>query len=480
MADLIAMFQALFKPRETQLNPVTTVQPPLRTSAMQRMFSAENGRRAMITDCQRMYDEDTRPQGIIKMLARDTVKAGFELRVSGPKAKEAQKIAEDLLKRLKVMKRLEQWVNRTLRDGDSFFEIATNAQGIIVEISRKPTLELHRWSDDFDTFYNPAQAFFWTDQAWNGINPPANAVYFAEWQIIHARGDHDENSRYGRPLFASARKTYKRVTEGELDISIRRKTRAGMKFVHALEGATDADIEAYKVRNKSVLSDPFGAISDYFSNKKTSVSTLQGDANLDQIGDVEHHIDTFWVAAPTPKALLGYGKDLNRDILDEQKEQYDGVKESLSQWLNEEILRPLIERQWLLLGIWPDSLDWDIEWAAKDSLTPDALLKAAQAITALGASGKFTDETIIRIFSRFIPEFDAEAEIAALKAKQEQDMADELDRIEANAQVQADAANVDPATGQPLEEQPPEEEGTPPIKKIPAKVPVTTNGRVKA
>lgn len=485
MANLIELFQNLFKPREAQLQSQTTVEPPLRTSALQRMFSAENTRRSMIQDCQRMYDEDTRPQGVIKTLARDTVKAGFELMVSGPRSAEAKQIAEDLIKRVNVMKRIEQWVNSTLRDGDSFFELGANSAGLIVEVTRKPTLELHRWSDDFDQFYDPSKAFFWTDQSWNGINPPNNAVYFAEWQIIHARGDHEENRRYGRPLFASARKAYKRMTEGELDVSIRRKTRSGLKFLHALEDATEADIETYKSRNKSVLSDPFGAIADFFSNKKTSVSAIQGDANLQEIGDIEHHIHTWWIASPTPMALLGYGKDLNRDILDEQKEQYDSAKESLSAWLAEEILRPLIERQWLLLGLWPDSLDWSIEWATKDSLTADILLKAAQALTALVATGKFTDETLIRLFSRFVPGFDAEAEIKALAAKQEQEMRDEIMRIEANAramelQAQQDAQNN--TDGAPTDQTAPPSQTVPqpqggPPGRFPGKTAVTTNGR---
>jgi len=33
----------------------------------------------------------------------------------------------------------------------------------------------------------------------------AAATWLADWQVIHARWDHDEGNRYGQPLFASAR-----------------------------------------------------------------------------------------------------------------------------------------------------------------------------------------------------------------------------------------------------------------------------------
>jgi hypothetical protein len=450
---LIARFQNLFRPRAAELKPATEMPPPPRPSALARLFMVEMDRRSIIVDCQVMYDSDTRASGVIKALARDAIKGGFELRVSGPRAEEAQNIANDLLKRCRVNKRLEQWTNRTLRDGDSFFELVANTQGDIVEVSRKPTLEMHRWSDDFDQFYDPAKAYFWTDQSWTGIDPPYGATYFAEWQIIHARGDHDENNRYGRPLFQSARKAYKRMTEGELDVAIRRKTRAGMKYLHTLEDGSDADIAAYQARNKAVLSDPFSAVADFFSSKKTSISAIQGDARLSEIEDIKHHISTWWVASPAPMSLLGYGQDLNRDVLDEQKEQYDSAKESLSSWLSEEILRPLIERQWLLKGIWPDSLDWAIEWAAKESLTAEGMLAAANAFNALVLNGKFSDETLLKLFSRFVPAFDADAELKLLQAKQAKEQANQvqIEKAKADAAAKAQAAmNNQPPTDTPV------------------------------
>ena len=383
-----------------------------------------------------MADEDTRAEGVLKAVAKDAIKDGFELQVEGPRADEAKAIADDLLERVGFWGRVDDWVRLTLQDGDSFLELGATSAGDIVQVSRKPTLEMHRWSDEFDQFYDTARAFWWADIMFGGatLEPPAGATFFAEWQIVHARYAHNENSRYGRPLFASARKAYKRMTEGELDIAIRRKTRAGMKYSHSMEDASEADITAYMQRNKAALDDPFAAVADFFSNKRTTIQAIQGDAHLSEIDDVNHHIRTWWIAALTPMSLLGYGQDLNRDVLDEQKEQYDGTKEELSNWVTEEFAAPLIERQWLLKGIWPASLKWSAQWASKQPMTAPDLESAAKALTMLGATGKFTDETLLRLFSRFVPDFDAEAEIQALGQR----MADDLARVARNAQAATD------------------------------------------
>lgn len=430
MASLILRFQNLFRRREMPVaEPVTMVAPPPRPLAETRLFQVEMDRRSVVTDCRGMYETDTRAQGVIDTLAADAVKDGFTLEVSGRRAAEAQAMADETLERVGFWDNIEDWVRETLNEGDSFLELAANQDGDIVGVSRKPTLELYRWSDEFDQFYDPARAFFWTEQWWNGSNPPGDAVYFAEWQMIHARGGQRSNRRYGRPVFASARKSFKRMSEGELDVAIRRKTRAGMKYVHSLEDASEGDILAYKERNQAVLNDPFAAVADFFSNKRASIQALQGDARLSEIEDVLHHIRTWWVASPVPMSLLGYGQDLNRDVLEAQGEQYDGRKEQYSVWVTSQFVKPLIERQWLLKGIWPGALTWSANWSNKKPMTPVNLKDAAAALAALRATGMFDDPMLLQLFGRFVPDFDVALAVKALEAK----MADEVARVAGNA-----------------------------------------------
>lgn len=443
---LIDRFQNIFKRNEPAptASTVTAVAPPYRPSALSRLMAEETDRRTLVRECMAMYRNDTRAREILQAVARDATRGGFELVVEGPRAVEAKAIATDMLERVDFWKLIEPWVRLSLRDGDSFLELVADSAGDLVDVSRKPTLEMHRLSDEFDTFKDPAKAFAWSDALWGGWTvegaPPPGAVTFAEWQIVHARWDHDLDGRYGSPLFAAARTAFKRLSEGELDIAIRRKTRAGMKYVHSLKDASQADIEAYRLRNQAALDEPFAAVADFFSSKETTVTAIQGDATLSDIEDVLHHMRTWWLASPKPMGLMGYGQDLNRDVLDEQQREYDLAKEAISRWITEEIVAPIVERQWLLKGIWPESLTWTAEWSAVEPMSAAGLAEMAKAVAALKVTGLLTDETLLRLVSRFLPDFDADAEIEALAAERP----DEIGRMAAGAAGPGDMEDDQP------------------------------------
>ena len=456
MATILDRIAALWRQRgaaESAVVPVPSPPaPPRPAQTATVIFTAQRDRRSVIGDCRAMMTDDPRPKQVLSTLARDATKGGFTLQLSGPRAAQAQAAADALFARARLLTRLDDWARLTFRDGDTFLELGVTGRGEIAQITRKPTLEMFRYSDDYDRFYDPAAAFYWTAHPTYTDTPPGDAVFFPEWQIVHARWDRDEGSRYGTPMLASARKAYKRMTQGELDIAVRRKTRAGMRYVHVLDGANQAEIEAYKAANHAALDDPYAAVSDFFFNKSGGLQAIQGDARLSDIDDVLHHVDTFGVASPVPLELIGYGRNLNRDVLEQKKAQYDETLGSVRGWLETELIRPLLERQWLLLGIWPDDLEIDFQWKAKKEPTPIDLKDLAAFGTTVKAAGLLTDETLLRILATHLPDFDVEAELLALAAQdaeaEAQAAADrlEMQRMAVNAQV---AANVDgPDVGQ--------------------------------
>jgi hypothetical protein len=402
----------------------TTEAPPQRSATPEVVtrLQVEHDRRTVVSECREMYRSDPRAEGVVDSVARDAVKGGFRLKVSGAtggaaQARRAQEAAEAMLARLRLAERLDDYLRLTLRDGDSFLEVVVSEAREIVALSRKPALEMHRHSDRFDRFPDPRRAYWWSDAPWSAATPARDAVWLADWQVVHARWSHDEGERYGRPLFASARGAWKRIREGEIDVAIRRKTRAGLKYIHALEGASEADLEAYKERNKAILDNPFAAVADFFSSKKTTITAVQGDARLGEIEDVKHHIRTFFIGSPMPMALLGYGEDLNRDVLQEQEEQYRNALEGVATWAQEQLIVPLLELQWLLAGILPETLTYTLQWAHKRPLTPADVVSAADAVARLKATGLLTEETLLRILSLALPDFDPEAEAKALAAQ---------------------------------------------------------------
>jgi hypothetical protein len=404
--------------QQAEREPVTT-SDELPTPPVSRMtydltrFRMEQERPQVIATCKEMYRTDPRASGVIQTLARDATQGDLSISVTdGPQADRAQEIINETLARLRLHTRLDDWLRRALITGDAFVELSADRDGIIRECTLKPTLEMYRQSDEYDRFDDPTRAYWQTPDPYlagmwyPGMQPPRHAIWFAEWQIIQARWQHDEGSRYGYPLFGAARKAYKRIDEGELDIAVRRKTRAGMKYLHSLKNASEAELEAYIERNKDALDNPFAAISDFFVNTETTIQTLQGDARLDEIGDVWHHISTWETASPVPLELLGYGANLNRDVLEEKLAQYDRSLMSVTAWLDAQIIRPLIDRQLLLSGLLAPMYTYEVVRPPRQQLTPAQAAEVARAVASLRATGLFGDEQLVRIAAEMLPAID--------------------------------------------------------------------------
>lgn len=406
--SLIARLTAAFRARPV---PTTAdVPPPPLPTRQARLFSAESDRASIVKLARRMAKDDPRADAALNAVARDVTRGGFRVQVpQQPNAARARQIANDLIDRLNLTQTTDDMVRETLRDGDGFYELAIDADGLIQSATRKPTLEMRRLSDLQDRFADPTRAFCWNDEVFMLLGlPPRDAVYFAEYQIIHARWAHDSGERYGQPLFTSGRQPWLYASEGEKDMAIRRKTRAGMRYVHNLKGASEGTIEAYKARNQQALTDPNVAIADFFANAdSTSIDAVQGDAHLSEIGDVEHQITTAFFNSPIPLYLLGYGENLNRDVLEEQKDQYHDTLDGIAAWLDDQYLIPLLERQWMLQGIWPASLRYTIERPPRRPLTAAMLESAASAVAALRTAG-VPDRIAYELLARLIAGVDVD------------------------------------------------------------------------
>jgi len=129
------------------------------------------------------------------------------------------------------------------------------------------------------------------------------------------------------------------------------------------------------------------AVIDFFSNKQSSLTVHQGDGNIDRIGDVQHNIATMGTASDTPMELIAYGGELNRDILGEKKEAYEDTLNQGREWTATEIIAPLLEREWLLHGIYPADVEYKIIWRKARTLSPADLRDLADAAARLRVLG---------------------------------------------------------------------------------------------
>ncbi len=401
MPSLKQRIQAFFNPPAGETTAETASAAQHSVVAEYEKLKADRDRMAIIKTCRLMYKTDSRVKKALKMYATDVVKAGFIVKTSNTQAKQ---IADELQTRLGLNKKLQDVVRLTGRDGDSFYELVVDDALNVAEISRKPTPRMRRNSSPADKFMDPNRAFYMVPEHYAGFEIPRDAVFFAEWQIIHARWDHDDESAYGTPMWSSSTGAFKRVSEGETDMAVRRKVRAGMRLLHTVEG-NEADLKAYKEANKAALENPTAAHLDLFSNKPGSITSLQGDAHLNEIGDVLHQVSTMFAASEVPMELVAYGEGLNRDILGEKKEEYDESLDDTREWLTEEFLKPLLERQWLLKGILPASLEYKIHWRKAKSITPASLRDLADAGSRLKVLG-VKDEIIQLLMASFLRDVD--------------------------------------------------------------------------
>lgn len=397
-----------FTAREvTPIPPNTSreIVPPKRLSDLRARYGAESGRHDMVARCREMAATDPRAEGVLRTLARDVVKDGFTVTVTaGPRAEEAQQVADALVTRLELNKKLYSWIFANARDGDQFTELGVSADLEIVEVTCKPPLQMTRLSDEFDRFPDPSRAFAWSDRMLTALGQTADStVYFPLFLMVHSRWEHDAGDRYGTPEFASAIPAWKKVKEGEIDVAIRRRVRAGVRYVHRIPDATEAELEAYKEANQESFDQPYAAISDFFMNfVDGGIDALAGDAHLEEIGDVEHHIQTWSAGSSVPLELLAYGANLNRDVLEDKRAQYEETLGHIREWAADELVRPILERQWLLAGILPESHQYTIGWSTQQSLTPAELLALAETITALKAAG-LTKAAVWALVQPYLP-----------------------------------------------------------------------------
>jgi len=395
MATLKQRVNAFFHPpAETQ----TTQEDPRVQSvtAEYEKLKADRSRTAVIKTCRLMYDGDPRIEKAHRVYSQDIVKAGFLVITKDETAKQ---IAMDLQERLDMNQLLEDAMRETSRDGDSFYEVVVDDSLLITELSRKPTMQMHRNSNKADKFNDPFKAYWMGDDNWMNPEPSKDALWFADWQMIHARWKHDSEKRYGKPMFSASTGAFKKVEDGELNVAVRRKMGGSQIRIHSIEGAP-ADLEKYKEDNQAAFG-KLSAVIDLFTNKKGTVDVKQGDGNIDKMGDVQHHVATMMAGSDVPMELLVFGEGLNRDILGEKKEEYENNQEQGREWLTKQLVKPLLERQWLLAGILPAEIKYKIKWRTAKPLTPADLRDLGDGLSRLKLLG-VKDEIIQSIAAMYL------------------------------------------------------------------------------
>lgn len=367
-------------PGTTEVGNRTTDDQRLR-NLYNRMWVDPELRQA-IFDIRDMHRRDPRVKKIHGRTARAITKSGLQF--DNPSAnRRLQQIWADYQRRLGLddPAKLQSDARGLLMEGNLPMQWVLDAdRTAVVAGVRMPTETIRPRVAGNGQFIDPAVAY----EQWDYLNGAIIAT-FARYQLTLGRLDPDnldDMSSMGRPYLDASRTPWQKLIMTEEDMVIRRRERAPMRTAHVLEGATKDQLEEYRA---DIERDQQMITTNYYLNRKGGVQAIQGDANLDQIADVVHLLDTFFSGAPAPKALFGYTEGLARDVLQDLKQDFfdelDALQDTLS-WVYAEGFK----LQLLLLGINPDRYDYSISFGERLTETLNQRADRALKLKALGVS----------------------------------------------------------------------------------------------
>ncbi|MBF8179649.1 hypothetical protein [Herminiimonas contaminans] len=364
--------------------PLTTekglrTRPEDRYRDMYREFWVDHEVRQTILDVREMDRTDGRVKMIHSRVARDVIKGGLVM-LQGKPDKRVEDAWKSFKRRTQLGRpeKLKSDARGLIMEGSLPLQLVLDADRNVCSMVRMPSETIVPQVDDTGRFKDLSKAYRQQDLITGQV-----AATYALWQLQMIRFDpdnFDDLGSMGRPFLDANRSTWKKLLMTEEDLVIRRRVRAPLRLSHVLEGATQPELDNYE--NK-VTSGQHEITTDYFSNKKGSVTPIQGDAALDQIGDIALLLDCFFSGSPMPKGLAGYTEGLTRDILEDLKrdhfDEIDVLQDTLSFGYQQAFNLDL-----LLKGINPEDVDCEICFAERRTETPSQAADRALKLQALG------------------------------------------------------------------------------------------------
>src|SRR5579875_68091 len=335
----------------------------------------------LLQDIDKMMKSDTRIKRANHVFARTTVRRGLSIKVTSSVSEElankTQEIVDDFVRRTQLNSKLLPWARSLLKDGELYLNPIIDLSNMrIQDVKNLPAITMQRNEDITGRFPDIQDAF-------RQIDPVSRQILtrFPLYSINHIRHDHEAGQLYGNSKYLTCLSFWKKLNMTEEDLVVRRRTRAVPRRLHSV-GTKDnpgewSDVKKYKEENK--LDNPKVApvTTDYFGNGLTSITDLNGDAQLDHIKDIEHLQEVYMIGTGVPLHLLGFGKNVNRDIVEDQKKQFEEDTQELRDLLEYgddspfSGLRALLELELNLQGIDPSLVDLNFMWAENGEDTVD-------------------------------------------------------------------------------------------------------------
>lgn len=356
------------------------------------------------------------------------VGAGFTSQVVDGPSKPTMKKAQDIIDSIKSLCKLELVLPsiafQMATFGDVFIQISLDEKGKEINNLRvMPVASMERLTDDKEDWIDPEKAFLQRDAIDLQL-----VTYLGVGQIIHGRHLHTPGHRYGKSRIFSTRGVAKDAIDAIRSLLPRRQANQPFRWYNLLDSGdeplTEFQFEQFKQNTSRKIAyerGDFSPLNDVFTNK-VQLEVVGGDPNLGTMADIEMLIDASLSSVGVSRQLLGWGSSINRDILDEQRDQLYAQQQQFAKEITEQILKPLFEIGLLLGGLDPNTIKIQFEYHQQftDRQMEARMTNARKDYIAGGIS----QETYVKTISTYYLINDVEEEIRKIK-KDRQDAATE-------------------------------------------------------
>lgn len=374
-------------------------------------FRLEWDRRAVLREIDMMLREDPRVKRANRTFAETATRKGVSVTVSSTVsddlAERAQDIINDLMRDCQINSKLSSWARILLKDGDLFLNPVIDVDTKRIKtIKRLPAISMQRNDDMMGNFQDLEAAF-------RQIDPISLSIIdnFPLWAVNHIRYDHEEGDRYGSSQYLQARGYWKKLKMTEEDLVIRRRTRAIPRRLHTVGNKDNpggwADVQNYRAQNH--LDGRTSQITtDYYGNGLTDIKNLDGDAHLDAIKDIEHLQEVYMIGTGVPLHMLGFGRNVNRDIVEDQIKQFQLDTQELRDLLEfgdsspYSGLRFIFDFALSLQDIDPSTVDYNVAWYANDTDSAQDRIARVVALRSMEPKPLISQKRALQLIARDI------------------------------------------------------------------------------
>lgn len=249
--------------------------------------------------------------------------------------------------------------------GNGFIEVITSQDNPkeIVDIQLLPNTGMVRNTDIRDQFIKGQPCFYQRSISNSSVE---NARKFYKGQMFHVR--YKKNGRYGKGIFFSGRAVAKDSLQVLRMILARRLANMPFRHIDVNPGKGIVFTLFQKIKDnlsrllyiqKGNQITPF----DQLVTNNCNVQYFSGDdAKAGDLKDLEILIDSLLCLIGISRQILGAGTNVNRDVMDEQREEAYKNINKIIKCLKHQFLKPLFDLALALEDITPSNIEYTIDF----------------------------------------------------------------------------------------------------------------------